>query len=280
MKKHSFVLVILCAMLFCGTSALAATSLEAEIIGKPFSPKLFHVYASPNDAKYDKVDIICGYDDDVIVERLLSEGWAQVRLTVEGDPDQGYCDAEDVLVNPDFDASLLTVSETSAVYSRYDCSAQLGSMAEGDTCILIGIHDGHSQVLWQTGAGEYRIAWLKGAYGAEDGHLTRIPIPETSSRAWRIRIEKLFLLFLCHLVGDYVLQSAYLAQEKKRSWWHLLVHCCLYTVPFYACFSMCWQLACILIGHFIIDAIKARKERIHLAQDQALHIALLLLYFL
>ena len=69
MKKRSLILVIL--MLLCSTSAMAATPLEAQIIGKPFSPKFFHLYAGPSDTKTSKVGIICGYDDDMVIECLL-----------------------------------------------------------------------------------------------------------------------------------------------------------------------------------------------------------------
>lgn len=276
MKKHSLILVIL--MLLCNISAMAATPLEAQITGKPFSPKFFHIYAGPSDTNTSKMGIVCGYDDNMVIERLLSEGWAQVRLpTEEG---TGYCDTGDILVNPDFDASLLTVCETAEVYSRYDCRVQLGAMEAGDTCILTGIYKGHSQVLFQTAKNEYRIAWLDGIYAAENGQLIHIETPEPSDWAgWKL-IEKLLVLLLCHFVGDFVLQNAYLANEKKRSWYHLVVHCFLYILPFYVCFSMCWQLGCILLAHFIIDTAKARKEKTNFAQDQILHLTLLLLYFL
>ena len=274
MKKRSLILVIL--MLLCSTSAMAATPLEAQIIGKPFSPKFFHLYAGPSDTKTSKVGIICGYDDDMVIECLLPEGWAQVRLPAE--EGTGYSDTGDVLVNPDFDASLLTVCETAEVYSRYDCKIQLGAMEAGDACILVGVHEGKSQLLWQTAERKYHIAWLDGVYAAENGQLIQIETPEPSDWAgWKL-VEKLLALLLCHFVGDFVLQSAYLANEKKHSWYHLVAHCCLYILPFYICFSMCWQLACILFAHFIIDAAKARKEWINFAQDQALHLVLLLLY--
>ena len=276
MKKRSLILVIL--MVLCSTSAMAATPLEAQITGKPFSPKFFHLYADLSDTKTSKVGIICGYDDDMVIESLLPEGWAQVRLPEEAGV--GYCDTADVLVNPDFSAKPLTVREATTVYSRYDCQVDLGAMEPGDACMLTGVHQGHSQVLWQTADHAYRIGWLDGVYAAENGQLilTEASAPSTWP-GWKL-VERLLVLLLCHFVGDFVLQNAYLSDEKKRSWYHLLVHCFLYILPFYVCFSLCWQLGCILVAHFVIDAAKARKERISLAQDQALHIVLLLLYLL
>lgn len=49
--------------------------------------------------------------------------------------------------------------------------------------------------------------------------------------------ETVFRLVLCHLVGDYVLQSDFLAKTKGESWYHLLVHCLLYCLPFYLAFG-------------------------------------------
>lgn len=45
--------------------------------------------------------------------------------------------------------------------------------------------------------------------------------------------ETLFKLVMCHLVGDYVLQIDFIAKTKGENWYHLLVHCLLYCLPFY-----------------------------------------------
>ena len=42
--------------------------------------------------------------------------------------------------------------------------------------------------------------------------------------------------------------------DTERVGWlryHLLVHCFLYILPFYVCFSLCWQLGCILVAPLI-----------------------------
>ena len=92
-------------------------------------------------------------------------------------------------------------------------------------------------------------------------------------------MELLFKIVLCHLVGDYVLQSPFLADTKGRNWYHLFIHCMLYAVPFYICFGFCWQLAVITILHFPIDAAKARYNKLSYPADQILHYLLAMLYF-
>lgn len=84
-------------------------------------------------------------------------------------------------------------------------------------------------------------------------------------------MENILQIIFCHLIGDYVLQIDYIAQTKGKSWYHLLVHCFLYCVPFYVCFGHDWKLYCLLLSHIIIDALKARYNKINYATDQILH---------
>lgn len=87
-------------------------------------------------------------------------------------------------------------------------------------------------------------------------------------------IERAFLIVACHLIGDYFLQSNFLATTKGANWYHLFAHCFLYIIPFYIVFGWCWQLALIGILHFPIDALKARYGKITYVQDQVLHYVL------
>ena len=83
----------------------------------------------------------------------------------------------------------------------------------------------------------------------------------------------------CHLVGDYVLQSDFIAKTKGENWYHLLVHCLLYILPFRIVYGADWRLIPLLIAHIIIDALKARYKKITYAQDQIAHyITAFLLY--
>lgn len=83
---------------------------------------------------------------------------------------------------------------------------------------------------------------------------------------------------LCHLIGDYVLQSDFIAQTKGKNWYHLFVHCALYVVPFYLVFGLDWRLAFLFITHLITDALKARYGMINYVTDQIIHYACMIVY--
>lgn len=88
------------------------------------------------------------------------------------------------------------------------------------------------------------------------------------------------ILIACHLIGDYPLQTDFIAKTKGDNWYHLFVHCILYAVPFYLAFGWCWQLAVITLLHFPIDALKARYKAITYLQDQVIHYILAALYLI
>lgn len=93
-------------------------------------------------------------------------------------------------------------------------------------------------------------------------------------------IEKIFFLAMCHLVGDYVLQSDYIAKTKAQNWYHLIVHCVLYILPFYLFFGVTWHLAVLFITHIVIDALKAKYGKLSYTQDQVLHYLVCAIYLL
>lgn len=84
-------------------------------------------------------------------------------------------------------------------------------------------------------------------------------------------VEHLFKIIFCHLVGDYVLQIDFIAKTKGSNWYHLLVHCFLYILPFYLCFGFDKRLIVLLLTHISIDAEKARWHMISYLEDQWLH---------
>jgi hypothetical protein len=92
-------------------------------------------------------------------------------------------------------------------------------------------------------------------------------------------IELLLKLVFCHLVGDYVLQSDFIAKSKGENWYHLFVHCVLYCLPFYIVFGLTWQLLGIFLTHIYIDSLKARYKVINYTTDQLLHYMITLIYF-
>lgn len=63
----------------------------------------------------------------------------------------------------------------------------------------------------------------------------------------------LFLGLLAHMVGDYLLQSDWMAQEKTRRWWPAIVHAVTYGVPFLAITRNPVALAVIIGTHAVID---------------------------
>ena len=91
-------------------------------------------------------------------------------------------------------------------------------------------------------------------------------------------LEKTIQLLFCHLVGDYVLQSPYLAETKGKDWYHMLVHCILYCLPFYICVGLDSRIMLLFLSHFGIDTLKARYNRIGFTMDQILHYAVLSIY--
>ena len=93
-------------------------------------------------------------------------------------------------------------------------------------------------------------------------------------------VETIFKLILCHFIGDYVLQNDFIANTKGANLWHLIVHCFLYSLPFYVAFGFCWQIGVIIGIHFIVDALKAKWNLIDYVEDQTIHLAVTLVYFI
>lgn len=90
--------------------------------------------------------------------------------------------------------------------------------------------------------------------------------------------EAIILFVVCHMIGDYVLQTRFVAETKGANWYHLFVHCVLYCVPFMIVFGMTWELAVVFAVHFIVDPLKARWQKIGYVQDQVCHLLCVVLY--
>lgn len=89
-----------------------------------------------------------------------------------------------------------------------------------------------------------------------------------------------FLLVMCHCIGDYVLQTDFLAKTKGSNLYHLFVHCVLYLVPFAIVFGVDWKLGILFVSHFIIDILKAKYQKIRYVTDQVLHYLILTIYLM
>lgn len=58
---------------------------------------------------------------------------------------------------------------------------------------------------------------------------------------------------LCHLVGDYLFQSHWMATEKVRRWWPAVAHGLTYALPFLLLTRAPAALAVIAGTHMVID---------------------------
>lgn len=58
---------------------------------------------------------------------------------------------------------------------------------------------------------------------------------------------------LLHLLGDYVLQNDWMAQNKTKSWLPAAVHALAYSLPFLLLQPSWWAWLVILSTHYLID---------------------------
>lgn len=58
---------------------------------------------------------------------------------------------------------------------------------------------------------------------------------------------------VAHLIGDYLLQSHWMATEKTKRWWPATVHAVTYGLPFLIITQSPWALAVIVGTHVVID---------------------------
>ncbi len=101
-------------------------------------------------------------------------------------------------------------------------------------------------------------------------------------------------LLVGHLVGDFLLQTAWMAEKKDKQWGPLIVHCFLYTatVALFALLAGGLSILAILvifISHLIIDKAKfvdlwtkyitrsPENNWLRVIQDQVWHLLILVL---
>lgn len=96
------------------------------------------------------------------------------------------------------------------------------------------------------------------------------------------------VLLWLHFIGDYPLQGDFIANMKGKNDFILFCHVAIWTGYIsiglaWFCLFAWWKVAMLLIGHFVIDRWKARKEDKTYALtrdlwiDQALHFVQLLI---
>lgn len=86
-------------------------------------------------------------------------------------------------------------------------------------------------------------------------------------------------IIFCHLVGDYVLQTDFIAKSKKENFYHMTVHCMLYVLPFYVVFGFTWKLIVLFFSHMVIDIMKVKYRVIEYMMDQILHYIIALMLY-
>lgn len=58
---------------------------------------------------------------------------------------------------------------------------------------------------------------------------------------------------IAHLIGDYIFQNDWIANEKTKNTSVALLHVLLYSIPFYFLVGFSWELLIISGSHFFID---------------------------
>jgi hypothetical protein len=67
-------------------------------------------------------------------------------------------------------------------------------------------------------------------------------------------------IILAHAVGDYLLQTDWMAQEKTKRWPPAIVHGLVYTLPFLLITTSPWALLVIGGTHMVIDRYRLAKH--------------------
>lgn len=67
-------------------------------------------------------------------------------------------------------------------------------------------------------------------------------------------------IIVAHLVGDYLLQTDWMATEKTRRWWPAILHGLTYTLPFLLITQSPAALAVIAGTHVVIDRYRLAKH--------------------
>lgn len=65
---------------------------------------------------------------------------------------------------------------------------------------------------------------------------------------------------LLHFIGDYLIQSHWMATEKVNRWWPAIVHGVTYTLPFLLLTTSLPALGVICLTHIVIDRYRLAKH--------------------
>jgi hypothetical protein len=76
-------------------------------------------------------------------------------------------------------------------------------------------------------------------------------------------------IILAHLVGDYLIQSHWMATEKVNRWWPAIAHGLTYTLPYMLVTQSIAALAVIAGTHVVIDRYRLAKHVVWLKNQFA-----------
>ncbi|ART68224.1 hypothetical protein BTO20_06170 [Mycobacterium dioxanotrophicus] len=65
---------------------------------------------------------------------------------------------------------------------------------------------------------------------------------------------------LAHMVGDYLIQSDWMAQEKTKRWWPAVAHALTYGIPFLFVTQSLLALLVIISTHAVIDRYRLARH--------------------
>lgn len=72
--------------------------------------------------------------------------------------------------------------------------------------------------------------------------------------------EAILVGLICHGLGDYVIQSDWMAHEKTHRWWPAIVHAVTYGLPFLVVTQSPAALALIIGTHAVIDRYRLARH--------------------
>jgi hypothetical protein len=67
-------------------------------------------------------------------------------------------------------------------------------------------------------------------------------------------------ILLAHMVGDYLIQSHWMASEKTKRWWPAIAHGLTYTLPYILVTQSLVALAVIAGTHIVIDRFRLARH--------------------
>ncbi|MCD0445846.1 DUF3307 domain-containing protein [Glycomyces sp. A-F 0318] len=76
---------------------------------------------------------------------------------------------------------------------------------------------------------------------------------------------------IAHLIGDYLIQSEWMAAEKTKRWTPAVVHGLVYTIPFLILTQSPWALIVIAGTHMVIDRYRLARHLVWLKNWLAPH---------